>query len=319
MPLLLDVTMKVAALDLGTNTFRLLIAEVENGSGGRTLAKEQIITRLGGRFDKKNSLLDISGIERSLNALKEFSKKIKEHKPQRIFAAATEIVRRAKNGEEFVKRAKREADIEIEVIPAEQEAQLAFRGICAYLKEDINGDVVTLDVGGGSTEWVRGNLKEGVKAWVSLPLGVVELAEGYLEGDPPTRESLEHAEKKITEVVESAGRAVSLEPPVWAVIGTGGTATSLAVLDLGIDYYDEALVQNHTVSFGKVVELEKRLAGLKFSERAEIFPLTGGREDVIIPGAMITRKTMEIFGAQELLVSDAGLLEGLLLAAAEKN
>lgn len=311
--------MRVAVLDLGTNTFRLLIADVEEGRVIQTVAKEQTITRLGGGFDKERGLLDVKSIERSLKALKEFAHAIKEHKPKRVFAVATEIVRRAVNGGEFVERAKREADIEIEVIPAQQEAQLAFRGICAYLKDDIKGDVVTLDVGGGSTEWVRGNPHKGVKAWVSLPLGVVELAEKYLAGDPPTKDSVGKAEQKITEVVRTAGRNVSLKPAITTVIGTGGTATSLAVLDLGIDYYDEALVQNHCLSIEKVRALEKWLVGLKFSERARIFPLRGGREDVIIPGAIITRKTMEIFGARKLLVSDAGLLEGLLLATAEKN
>lgn len=311
--------MRVAVLDLGTNTFRLLIADVEEGRVIRTVAKQQTITRLGGGFDKERGLLDLSSMERSLKALKEFAHAIKEHKPERVFGGATEIVRRAVNGREFVERAKREADIEIEVIPAQQEAQLAFRGICAYLKDNTEGDVITLDVGGGSTEWVRGNTHKGVKAWVSLPLGVVELAEKYLAGDPPTKESVDRAEQKITEVVETAGRKVSLEPAITTVVGTGGTATSLAVLDLGIDYYDEALVQNHCLSFEKVRALEKWLVGLKFAERARIFPLTGGREDVIIPGAIITRKTMEIFGARKLLVSDAGLLEGLLLATAEKN
>lgn len=315
----LDVAMRVAVLDLGTNTFRLLIADIENGTSIRNVAKKQIITRLGGGFDKKTGLLEKSSIERSLKALKDFSIAIKEHKATKVFAGATEIVRRARNGKDFIKRARQEAEIEIEVMTAQQEAQLAFRGICAYLKEDISGDVVTLDVGGGSTEWVRGNLREGVKAWVSLPLGVVELAEKYLEGDPPTSDSLARTEKKITGFVESAVSAVALEPMISTVIGTGGTATSLAILDLGIDYYDESLVQNHSLSIERVNELEKWLIGLKLTERAHIFPLTGGREDVIIPGAMITRKTMEVFGARKLLVSDAGLLEGLLIVTAEKH
>jgi exopolyphosphatase/guanosine-5'-triphosphate,3'-diphosphate pyrophosphatase len=155
--------------------------------------------------------------------------------------------------------------------------------------------------------------------WVSLPLGVVALSEQVIMGDPPTAASLECAERLIWEAVEDVPPLLNVKPPVEVVVGTGGTATSLAVLDMDMKEYDEGKVQNHRVPTRRVEQLERRLKALTFKERAGMFPLTGGREDVIIPGAIITRVTLKRFGARELVVSDAGLLEGLLLATAKGN
>jgi exopolyphosphatase/guanosine-5'-triphosphate,3'-diphosphate pyrophosphatase len=128
--------MRTAALDLGTNTFRLLIADVE-GNDIRTLAKDQIITRLGGGFDPERKLLSEESIARSLEALKRFALAIRKHKPEKVRATATEIVRRAENGNDFLKVARRKFGIKIETIPPEEEAALAFSGISAYLPRDI--------------------------------------------------------------------------------------------------------------------------------------------------------------------------------------
>ena len=307
--------MRVAALDLGTNTFRILIAEVADGSV-QILAKDQIITRLGGGYDEKAGRLSDEGMERSLAALRKFAKEIARHKPEKVRAAATEIVRRAHNGGDFCKRVKRETRIEIEVIEAKEEAALAFSGISAYLPSSIESPFVTLDVGGGSTEWAGGEAGGRMIGWISLPLGVVELSEKTLMGDPPTAGSLECAERQVWEAIEEVPRNIGIEQPVEVVVGAGGTATSLAVLDMGLTEYDVDRVQNHRIPVKRIEALERRLGEMTFNERAGLFPLTGGREDVIIPGAIITRVSLKRFGAKELLVSDAGLLEGLLMAAA---
>lgn len=309
--------MRVAALDLGTNTFRVLIADVE-GLSVSILAKDQIITRLGGGYDSKANRLSSGGMSRSLAALKKFAKEIEKHRPEVVWAAATEIVRRAHNGDEFCKGVSRETGIEIEVIKPELEAALAFSGICAYIPSGIESPFVTLDVGGGSTEWAAGETGGRMIGWVSLPLGVVELSEKTIMGDPPTAGSLECAERQVWEAIEDVPLKVDLERPVEVVVGTGGTATSLAILDMGLTEYDVERVQNYRIPVERIEELERRLKGMTFKERAGLFPLTGGREDVIIPGTIVTRVSLKRFGARELLVSDAGLLEGLLLAAAQR-
>lgn len=310
--------MRIAALDLGTNTFRLLIADVV-GQDMTVLAKDQAMTRLGGGYDKKKNLLSDEAIARSLAVIEKFGGVIAELKPEVVRAAATEITRRAKNGREFIRLAGEAAGIEIDTIPPDEEAALAFKGIASFLPDDFKGQFVTLDVGGGSTEWAFGDEKATMIGWTSIPIGVVELAEKTMMGDPPTAGSLECMERQVWESVENVPGTINAKLPLDIVIGTGGTATSLAVIDMGMDTYDEERVQNYRLSVEKIEAIEKRLKSLTFSERAKIFPLMGGREDLIIPGAVLTRITCQRFGAKELMVSDAGLLEGLLLSSGRNN
>lgn len=305
--------MRVAALDLGTNTFRLLIADIVDGIP-REVAREQIITRLGGGYEAESNRLNGEAINRAIEALVKFSGFIEKHKPQVVWAVGTEIIRRADNGDYFKNLVKERSGINIETIGPDKEAALAFSGISAYLPPGLN-EYATLDIGGGSTEWTLADQSGRMSSWVSLPLGVVELAEKIIDGDPPSAESLLECEQRVSEAVVKAKDRLSVKKPVSAIIGTGGTATSLAIIDLGLEHYDARRVQNHRISFDEVRSLEDRLKKMAFEERANVFPLGGGREDVIIPGAIITRITLNIFEANELLVSDAGLLEGVLLGA----
>ena len=307
---------RVAALDLGTNTFRLLVAEVKPDDILKPLRKAQIITRLGGGFDTETGKISPDAIDRAGEALEKFAKIMREEKPDAVLARATAIVRRASNGDEFLGMASRLLAVEVDTLPAWEEAALALRGILAY-NPPVSRPFITLDIGGGSTELALAG-PGGLEGWVSLQMGVVELVERVLsDSDPPSAGSLKRCELEIRFCVESARGKLGAPTGISAIIGTGGAATSLAAVSLGLDEYDEAVVQNHRLSYDEVRKLEGRLALLSFSERGAIFPLGGGREDVIIPGAIITRVTLEIFGSEEMLVSDAGLLEGLALAGAE--
>jgi len=257
-------------------------------------------------------------LKRAGEALRKFADILKEFPVDAVEACATEIVRRASNGKEFIEWASVLLGAEVKILPAEKEAVVALGGIMAY-NPPVKGCFVTLDVGGGSTELVLAD-PSGYERWISLKLGVVDLAERVLgDGDPPSAGSIEKCEEIIRDKLLEA-RAV-LNPPtdVEVVIGTGGTATSLAAVDLKLTKYDEDAVQNHRMSLEKIEEMASWLATLSFEERGAVFPLGGGREDVIIPGAIITRMCLETFGVGNMLVSDAGLLEGLALAGAEKS
>jgi len=308
---------KVAAMDLGSNTFRLLVAHTDGDSRPVPTRKEQVITRLGGGFDREGGRISGQAIQRAEKALEFFARIIGEQKADSVMAAATEIVRRASNGPDFLGRASRILGAEVSVLSPEMEAVLALKGILAYTSP-LKAPAVTLDIGGGSTEMA---LTEGEEPadWISMRLGVVDLSERLLgDRDPPTTEALARCEKEIAASLAEAADRFARHFRPGLLIGTGGTATSLAVIDLELNEYDEEAVQNHIIGRRRIRELESRLCSLPFDERADIFPLGGGREDVIIPGAMITRVAMELFDIQEMMISDSGLLEGLAMAGARK-
>ena len=308
---------RIASLDLGTNTFRLLVAEVSPGEKPRTIKKEQIITRLGGDFDRKTGRISQEALRRAQAALVLFAGTLREYPADSVIARATEIVRKASNGNEFLDMACRLLDAKVKTLSPEDEAGLALKGILAY-NPTVDGNFITLDIGGGSTEIALVG-SDGIKGWVSMPLGVVDLSERiFADKDPPSAEARKRCEREVREILEEARGKLSAAEKVETVIGTGGTATSLAVIDLGLSEYNENAVQNYCLSLEKIVELERRLVSLTFKERAGIFPLGGGREDVIIPGAIITRATLETFKVEKMLVSDTGLLEGLAMAGAEE-
>lgn len=308
---------RVAALDLGTNTFRLLIADVDHGSKPSTIGKAQFITRLGGGFEASSRRLADDAIKRSVIALEKFAAIMAGERVDVVNARATEIVRKASNGARFLELATRILGTKVEMLPPELEAGLALKGIMAY-NPPTEGLFVTLDVGGGSTEMVLAASTGELISWVSMPLGVVDLAERVLsDKDPPSAKSLAICETEIREILAAAREKLSPPDSIYAVIGTGGTATSIAAVNLGLTEYDENLIQNHKMNLNTINELESRLVSLTFDERGKIFPLGGGREDVIVPGAIITRVSLEIFNTNRMLVSDAGLLEGLAMAGAE--
>ena len=306
---------RIAALDLGTNTFRLLVAEVSPGEKPRAIKKEQIITRLGGDFDKKTGRISQEALKRAEAAFVLFAGTLRENPADSVIARATEIVRKASNGNEFLDMAGRLLGAKVKTLPPRDEAGLALKGILAY-NPPVDGDFITLDIGGGSTE-IAFVGSGGLNGWISMPLGVVDLSERvFADKDPPSAEARKRCEREARQILEEAREKLGAVEKVKTVIGTGGTATSLAVIDLGLSEYDENAVQNYCLSLEKIVELERRLVSLTFEERAGIFPLGGGREDVIIPGAIITRATLETFKVEKMLVSDAGLLEGLAMAGA---
>ena len=243
-----------------------------------------------------------------------FAAIIEKHKPHKIVPVATEIVRRAVNGSDFTGPAGRCLGAEISVIKPEKEAALAFSGIRAYIPS-CTRDFATIDIGGGSTEWTVADPSGKLGGWVSLPVGVVGLAENVLEGDPPTKESLSRCEQAVRDKIADVPEMIGLNDPVDVVIGTGGTATSLAVMDMDLDCYDVEKVQNHSITLERTEALKNKIYPMTLEKKSGIFPLKGGREDVIVPGIILTIETLRIFGARGLMASDAGLLEGLLIDA----
>jgi exopolyphosphatase/guanosine-5'-triphosphate,3'-diphosphate pyrophosphatase len=301
--------MRIASIDIGTNTFRILVGEIENGDLKR-LYMDRVITRLGGGFTREGKVITQDAAERGLSILGRFGEVLESYRVDKIRAVATSVVRESINGPQFVKVVKEETGIEVEVISGEEEARLTVAGVLKSVS--VNSDYcVIFDVGGGSTEYILVK-KDMVLGLVSTNLGVVHLTENFLKSDIPSDSDVDILSQEIGGVLSSE---LSWMPAVSSgcltLVGTAGTPTTLAAIELGLENYDPNLVNGFTLKRDTVLNILKVLIQIPSRQRLQIRGLEKGREDVIIAGALIVIKTMERFSKDRILVSDGGLLEGV--------
>lgn len=310
--------MRYASIDVGTNTLRLLIAEAE-GNSIRPVAYKRTITRLGGNYTEDGGI-DANAAGRTFAALEGFKKIIDEHGASDVMAFATSVVRRARNRDWFIGEVARRTGINITVISGGEEARLSLLGVLSVL-EDTGENKLVIDIGGGSTEFIAMEGAEVAGAW-SMEMGVVHLTENFLKSDPAADEDLAGLETEIKTVLRDLkGRMVrdGAGPDRFsgnrgaALIGTAGTITTLAAIDQRLEVYDRARINNYRIQKASIEKMYAYMAGLTLKQREEFLSLEKGREDLIIPGTAITLSVMEFFGFDEIKVSDAGLLEGIIL------
>jgi len=300
---------RVAAVDLGTNSTRLLVTDVVDGRLDEVVRRLEI-TRLGEGVDERKRLLP-SPIARVRNVLTDFRREAEQLGVERTLAIATSAVRDAENGEAFLGEVEWSYGFQTRLLSGEEEAQLTFRGVS--LGRELAEETVVIDIGGGSTELVVGG-SDGVGFHESLDLGCVRLTERFLHSDPPTDEELAACAAAVRGLL--AERVASNVRPKTA-IGVAGTITSLAALDLGLAEYDPDQVHGHVLSSESVVTLLERLAALPVAERREIPALDPGRAPVIVAGAVILREALAHFGLDCLEASERDILDGAALEAAE--
>lgn len=315
---------KHASIDIGTNTLRLLIAEIDNKNLQPVYLK-RIITRLGGDY-KEDIGISATAQERTIRALEFFSEKIREYGVKEATAVATSVVRRAKNKKEFLENVLKRTGIDVKIISGDEEARLSLLGVLSVIKtaappplspstRGTGGGAakcLVVDIGGGSTEFIATNGGKMMGAW-SMEMGVVHLTENYLKTDPPSKEELNAMENEIKAVIAKLKDLVNRLLPPAVFVGTAGTITTLAAIDQGLEKYDPEKINNYILSYGTIKKIYQHLASLPLKQREKILSLEKGREDIIIPGAAIALKAMEAFGFDKITVSDAGLLEGILL------
>ncbi len=303
-----------AAVDVGTNTIRLLIAEAHAPGDFQVLHEEQAITRLGEDLLKTGSLKE-EAMGRTTAVLRRYAQVSRRHGAEVVQAVATSAVREAVNGEDFTRRVLEETGLRLRIIHPEEEARLALLGVSHALGFP-REDLLVLDVGGGSTEFAlaRGGRP---KAIISTDLGVVKLTEGFLKRDPPALEELQALTGTIRRRIQ--GVRASL-PDLHGVllVGTGGTVTTLVAIHLGLVTYDPRRVNGSSLTLEQVEGLFRELAGMSHEERLQIAGLEPGREDLIVAGAAIVLETLRGLSFPSLLVSDGGLREGILLDLLER-
>lgn len=308
----------VAAIDLGTNAFRLLIGEVTSGGRVTPHSVHRVIPRLGEGLGRTGRLSS-SAIARSIDALREILAIVDRHPVTAVVAVATSAVREAANAEEFLSRAKTEVGLDIEVISGQEEARRTWLGVragCGAVDRSVT-DAVVLDVGGGSTEVI--SVRHGrFERAVSLDLGVVKLTERFIHHDPPLAAELRDLEAAARSALRSAASLGSDRGP-HTVIGTAGTVTAAAVLYLDLPRYEPALIHDSVVPRAALGGIAARLAGMTGAERRRLPSLERGREDLVLAGFSILSGVLDLFQAEEVRVSEYGLREGVLVDWAERT
>jgi exopolyphosphatase/guanosine-5'-triphosphate,3'-diphosphate pyrophosphatase len=299
----------IAAIDLGTNTSRLLIGYIEPSRSIRQVMIKRWITRLGGGFTLEEGLAGEARV-RTLNALADFAEEMKRHGVTRVRAVATSAVRDAVNGKSFCDEILKKTGVRIEVIDSREEGLLTLQGVISGI-DDSSGGLLVFDIGGGSTEYTL--TLDGTPLFTeSLPLGVVRLTEGKKDFESMAEKIF----RELALLKSRLGKDGFLEFfKRVTLVGTAGTATTLAAINMKMTNYDYRRVNNHTLSIQEIRDIFATLLPLTAGERLQVPGLEKGREDLIISGILVTLETMEMFGFSHLKVSDFGLLEGVLLNA----
>lgn len=295
--------MRLASIDIGSYSVRLSVGEIEEGNLRIILDKGRI-TALGKKV-KETGLLQEDRILETLRVLKEYKEDIERLGVERVAVVGTEALRRAKNGEEFVKRVKEEVGFELRVIPPEEEGRLAYLGAIFSLR--VKGKNCVVDQGGGSTEYVFGEDLE-VKDLHSFPFGIVNLTESFLRYDPPKEEEIRELSEFLEKEIKKVKRSVD------NLIGIGGTITTLAALEYGVYPYEPQKVHGKPLTYEQIKKWFEELRKIPAKERSKKYKqVEDKRAEVILAGILIFLKTLEVFEKEELTVSDWGLREGILV------
>jgi len=306
-----------AAIDLGSNNCRLLVAR-PSGDGFRVIDAFSRIVRLGEGVHAHGRLSE-AAIDRTIEALRVCVGKMERRGVSRSRCIATEACRRAANGSGFIERVREETGLEFEIIAPDEEVRLALAG-CLPLIDPRARHVAVLDIGGGSTEisWLELDGEGGnrLEAWVSLPCGVVSLAEIFAgEGAPLAsyRAMVDHVARLLHPFEERHGYRDRMVPGAVQMIGTSGTVTTLAGVHLNLPQYDRRRVDGTTIGYAALDEVIGRLCRMTLEERAQIPCIGRDRADLVVAGAAILDAVRELWPVERLSVADRGLREGVLL------
>ena len=300
---------RVGAIDCGTNTIKLLVADLDAASGNETvLVREMRIVRLGQDVDRTGRLAD-AAVARTLAAVDEYAALLREHGVDRLRFVATSATRDASNAAEFRAAVNVRLGVEPEVVTGDEEAALSYDGATRSLQAtDLPRPFLVVDIGGGSTELVLGD--GTVAAARSLDIGSVRMTERLMPSDPPTGEEVRAATAAIDEALDTLP-GFGVDPRrAGTVVGVAGTVTTVAALLKGLERWDRSAVHHSTFPVGDVHELLERLLGMTTEERVAIH-VPVGRADVIAAGALVLDRVLRRTGSETLLVSDADILDGI--------
>ncbi|MGW0601377.1 Ppx/GppA phosphatase family protein [Streptomyces sp. NPDC002776] len=311
---------RVAAIDCGTNSIRLLVADCDPETGELVdLDRRMTIVRLGQGVDRTGRLAP-EALERTFAACREYAAVIKEHGAERVRFVATSASRDAENREDFVRGVVGILGVEPEVISGDQEAEFSFTGATRELagQDHLPKPYLVVDIGGGSTEFVVG--EEHVRAARSVDIGCVRMTERHLvrDGvvcDPPSEEQITAVRADIEAALDLAERTVPLRE-AHTLMGLAGSVTTVSAIAQELPAYDSAAIHHSRVSHDRVREITEWLLHSTHAERAAIPAMHPGRVDVIAAGALVLLAIMERIGAEEVVVSEHDILDGIAWSVA---
>ncbi|MEU9702363.1 Ppx/GppA phosphatase family protein [Streptomyces sp. NPDC047981] len=302
---------RVAGIDCGTNSIRLLVADLDPETGELTeLDRRMKVVRLGQGVDRTGRLAP-EALERTFAACREYAAVIKELGAEKLRFVATSASRDAENRAEFVSGVLDILGVEPEVITGDQEAELSFTGATGELHG--TEKYLVVDIGGGSTEFVVGN--SHVEAARSVDIGCVRLTERHVRSDPPAADEVAAIRADIRAALDLAEETVPIRA-AGTLVGLAGSVTTVAAIALGLPEYDSARVHHSRVPYEQVAGIVERLLASTHDERAAIPVMHPGRVDVIIAGALVLLEIMERTGAREVVVSEHDILDGIALSVA---
>jgi exopolyphosphatase/guanosine-5'-triphosphate,3'-diphosphate pyrophosphatase len=297
---------RVAAIDQGTNSIRLLIVEPARG-GPVELARDMVITRLGQGVDRTGSIAP-EALQRTVSVLERYCRRARALHAERIHVAATSAVRDAANRQELERAVLQHAGSPLEVISGEREAALSFLGAVRGLEAP--SPFLVLDIGGGSTEFVLGT--EEPTASISTQMGSVRLTERFVAHDPPLAEEVDAIRHHVEQILDDVGRAIAVREAA-TFVAVAGTATTMQAIALGLPGYDPDLIHRTFLGLETAERVLEDLAAMTTPERAALPVMATGRADVIVAGALVLVTVMRRFGLEEALVSETDILDGLAL------
>ena len=306
---------RVAAVDIGTNSVRLLVADVDGpGRDARltTIDRQTRITRLGQGVNETRRL-DPEAIARTVAVLRGYHELIAAHDVARVRMTATSAARDATNRDDFFDPAEQLFGLRPELLSGGEEASLEFLGATAGLAEP--EPYLVVDVGGGSTEFIAG--RDHPEELLSVDIGCVRLTEQFLHSDPPTPEELSVAVSVVRDHLTDVDRAVTGAAHAKTLIGTAGTVWTMGAIELGVDASESERIHHFWLSRAAAEEIFRTLATEPIARRRHNPGLEPGRVDVIVGGVIVVVAVMRHWGFDELLVSEADILDGLARSIAQ--
>ncbi len=296
---------RVAAIDCGTNSIRLLIADISD-SNFKEVVREMEVVRLGQGVDV-NKAFHPDAIARTLSAVEKYARQIKDNDVEKIRFCATSASRDATNRDIFIDGVRDILGVEVEVISGEEEAALSFAGATKELSQS-DAPFLVVDIGGGSTEFVIGSIK--VESAKSVNIGCVRMSERHFTQQPPTSAQLHAAISDIDQAIAIAAKDVPITT-AQTLIAVAGTATTIAAAALELDSYDRYAIHLARISAEKVFQVAAKLQSLNRDEIAKLGYMHPGRVDVITAGALVLSRVMAATGASEFVASESDILDGM--------
>lgn len=308
--------MRIGAIDIGTNSMRLLIADYEDGN---LLNREKFVntTRIGEGVDKKGYISQES-IQRNIDGLIDFNRMCKDRKCEKVYCIGTSALRDSKNGDDFIQLAKNKADIDVEIISGKEESTLGFIGVAEGLTDRLKEEesILVLDIGGGSTEFILGNLK-GIKFNKSENIGAVRMTEKFLKADPISEEEFKSMIRFIEEQINDTIEFLK-NKKIDKVVGIGGTITSISAINQELETYSMEKIHNSSVDIEEVEKILQNLKKMTLNDKKNLKGLQPKRADIITSGVKILQIIMKKIEIKNIIVSEYDNLEGLICRKSQK-